>query len=237
VTRTQVDRRVDIVDHEGGHAVAVAGKVILTPRRRPLAVPTKGLAKAIAEEWRVHSKPDPRRMPMTALAATVLDRIGPERKTIESQLADYAETELLCHRAAEPAALAARQATMWQPLLDWLAAAHDAPLTITHGIFPRAHAPGSLLAIARLLAGIDPWTLGALALAVPASGSLVIGVALIDGRIDAGQAFEAAELEATYQIETWGEDGEAAARRAGIRADLAAALRFVQRLERATPPN
>ncbi len=45
--------------------------------------------------------------------------------------------------------------------------------------------------------------------------------------IDAEAAFDAAQLDESYQIERWGEDPEVARRRAAIKADLAAAARFL----------
>ena len=47
------------------------------------------------------------------------------------------------------------------------------------------------------------------------------------GRIDAAAAFEAAQLDQSYQIERWGEDPEAARRRAAIKAGLDAAERLM----------
>ena len=71
----------------------------------------------------------------------------------------------------------------------------------------------------------DDLALAALALAVKASGSLVIGLALGRGRLDAAGAFEAAELHETHQIEAWGEDAEATRRRTGVQTDLETAAR------------
>ena len=55
----------------------------------------------------------------------------------------------------------------------------------------------------------------------------VIALALFEGRLDADSAFAASQLDETFQIERWGEDEEAAARRAALRADLLAAGRFL----------
>ena len=46
------------------------------------------------------------------------------------------------------------------------------------------------------------------------------------------EAFEAAELDATFQIEQWGEDPEATRRRAAVRADLEAAQRLMALVRR-----
>ena len=86
-------------------------------------------------------------------------------------------------------------------------------------------------ALARALGGLDIWCLTALSVAVGVSGSLVIGLALLDRRLDPGGAFEAAELESTFEIEKWGEDMEATARRADLRAELGLAARFLSLLD------
>ena len=43
-------------------------------------------------------------------------------------------------------------------------------------------------------------------------------------------AFAASQLDETFQIEAWGEDSEAMARRQGLAADIAAAARFARLL-------
>ena len=88
----------------------------------------------------------------------------------------------------------------------------------------------SLAALGRDVERHDDMALAALATAVKASGSLVIALALGAGRLDPAAAFEAAELDASHQIEAWGEDPEAAKRRATVMNDLGAARRFLDLL-------
>jgi chaperone required for assembly of F1-ATPase len=49
----------------------------------------------------------------------------------------------------------------------------------------------------------------------------------MEGRLDAEGAFAASQLDESFQIERWGEDYEAADRRAALKADIATAARFV----------
>jgi len=56
---------------------------------------------------------------------------------------------------------------------------------------------------------------------------LVIALALLEGRLDAAEAFAAAQLDESFQIEAWGEDKEQAERRAALAAEITAASRFV----------
>jgi chaperone required for assembly of F1-ATPase len=226
-------REVAVVAAAAGFAVHLDTRPLKTPAGRPCELPTQALAEAVAAEWRAAApKPPPSgAIKLTQMAATALDRIAAHRAAIEAQLLAYAETELLCHRADHPPELAARQQAVWQPLLDWLAMRHDALLAPTVGIIARPQAPASLAALAAALAGLDAWRLSAVSVAVAASGSLVIGLALADGRLTAEGAFAAAELDATFQIEKWGEDEEARRRRAGVRQELELAERFLGLLD------
>ena len=67
-------------------------------------------------------------------------------------------------------------------------------------------------------------------MATAACGSLVIGLALIEGRRDAEEAFAASQLDESFQIEAWGEDAEQAERRRTLAADIQAAARFISLL-------
>jgi chaperone required for assembly of F1-ATPase len=58
-------------------------------------------------------------------------------------------------------------------------------------------------------------------------GSLVLGLALAEAQLNAAEAFALGSLEELFQAEQWGEDAEAAHRRAAVAADIALAERFV----------
>lgn len=226
---------VRIVPATGGFSVRLGDQPLRTPLGTEIVVPAEALAEAIAAELRAtgpvgSGKWRAEALPLTSMAGTALDRVGRHRADIEGQLLAYAEAELLCHRAEHPAELVARQSAVWQPLLDWLALRHDALLAPTTGILTKPQSAASLAALRAAIAGFDIWHLAGLSVAVAASGSLVIGLALADGRVDAAQAFAAAELDATYQIERWGEEAEAAQRRAAVRAELELAERFFRLL-------
>lgn len=216
---------------EGGFAVLLDGKPIKTPGGRLLTLPAAALAEAMAEEWRVQGEQVlPSSMPLTQLASTALDRVGPERSHITAQLINYAGTDLLCYRAETPADLVARQTAAWQPVLDWAAQSLDAPLVTTTGLAAVEQPADALAALERLLDAMDVWRLTAAQSAAAAMGSLILALALAEGRLDAEAAYEASQLDETYQIEQWGEDWEAADRRAALKADIQAAGRFLSLL-------
>ena len=216
---------------EGGWGVALDGRPVRTPARRELAVPSERLAAAIAAEWDAQD-PDirPETMPLTRLAATAIDRTAAERDKIVAEVANYAATDLVCYRAAHPPALAARQEAVWQKLIDWAAGRYDAGLAVTAGIVPVPQSPASLKAYATVVAAFDDFRLTALQAVTATCGSLVIALALHEGRLDAEAAFDASQLDETFQIEAWGEDAEATRRRAALAEDIRATARFLELL-------
>jgi chaperone required for assembly of F1-ATPase len=56
---------------------------------------------------------------------------------------------------------------------------------------------------------------------------LVLGLAVVDGRLDAAEALRLATLDETFQEGLWGFDAEAAARRARVAAEVAQAARLL----------
>lgn len=224
----RVYKSVAIRPAEGGWGVALDGRPLRTPAKRELSVPNEPLAAAIAAEWEAQQTDvHPETMPLTRLAATAIDRTADLRDKIAAEVANYAGTDLVCYRAEHPPALAARQEAVWQPLLDWAAGRYDAGLAVTAGIVPTAQSAASLKAFAAAVAALDDFRLTALQAATAACGSLVIALALLEGRLDAEAAFAASQLDETFQIEAWGEDEEAAKRRAALADDIAAAARFL----------
>ncbi|MGK9164745.1 ATPase [Inquilinus limosus] len=222
-------KTVTVVPAGDGFGIALDGKPIRSPAKADFILPSRALAEAVAAEWATQGDDVvPATMPLMQLAATAIDRVAPNRAHIIDTVSGYGGTDLLCYRAETPAALAERQKAAWQPLLDWAMTALDAPLTATSGIVHQPQPDSSLAALRAAVAAQDEWRLTALHQATALTGSLVLGLALLAGRIDADTAFELAELDASFQIERWGEDAEAAARRATLRAELQAAARLVE---------
>lgn len=211
----------------GGFAVRLDGREIRTPAKAPLVLPSAGLAEAVAGEWAAQGeRVEPASMPLMSLACTAIDQVAPNRAAVVGELLDYAGSDLLCYRAEHPEALMARQAEAWQPLLDWAARDLDAPLRVTCGIRHEPQPAAALAALGRVVEALDDFSLTALDSATRVSGSLIIAVALLRGRLGADVAFEVAELDGTFQIEHWGEDPEATRRRKSVHADLVAARRL-----------
>jgi len=214
---------------DGGFVVLLDGRPLKTQHGRPLLLASAKLATAIAGEWA--AQPDrlkPETMPITRLACAVVDRIGQGRQGVVEHAVKYGGTDLLCYRAAGPDVLARRQHAAWEPLLEWAATKLGARLTVTAGVVPVRQPAAALANLRRAVEALDDARLTALTAVAEASGSLVVALALVMGRIDAGEAAEVAQLDETWQSENWGDDTDAAARRQELAGEIAAAARFLE---------
>jgi chaperone required for assembly of F1-ATPase len=211
----------------------VDDKALKTPAGLELSLPTRALAEAIVAELAAagpQAHKNPAAMPNLRFAATALDRVSAARAETVEAVVSYGATDLLCYRAEDPADLVARQHLAWQPLLDWSTERFKATLVSVAGIMPAPQPPKALSALRSAVSVYDDMTLTGLAMAAQVSGSLILGLALVEGRIDGTEIFDLAELDETYQIEKWGEDDEAVNRRAIRRRDLTETAEFLRLL-------
>jgi chaperone required for assembly of F1-ATPase len=211
----------------GGFAVALDARLLRTPGGVALRVPTEALAAAIAAEWdAVEGEIDPRRLPLTRLANSAIDRVEPQRAAVVAAIAEYGATDLVCYRAERPEALAARQAAAWDPWLLWSRRSLGAPLIAVGGVMHRAQPPASLAALGRAVAAEGAFGLVALHDLVTLSGSLVLGLAVRRGALAPAAAWELSRVDEDWQAEQWGLDAEAEAAAAAGREAFMEAARF-----------
>lgn len=208
--------------------ILLDGKPIRPPLKKMLETPIQKLAEGIAAEWdaqREHIEAE--NMPLTRLLSTAIDRVGPERGMIEGELLRYVDSDLLCYRADHPADLVRRQNAIWQPVLDRLTAHYGVSMTVSHGVLPVAQPPEAHRSLRAAIGALDVLALTAFQAATGITSSLALSLAFVHGRLSADEVYAAAVLDETYQTERWGEDDEAAARRARIAFELQGIGRFI----------
>ena len=224
-------KKVEVEALEDGFAVVLDGRPVRTPMKSKLQLPSQRLASAVAEEWDAQTETiDLTSMALTGFANTALDRVRSRRKEVLDEIVGYADTDLLCYRAADPPDLVKRQEQEWQPHLDWLARIHGVKLVSTVGIVHVKQDVDALAAIRRVVGVRDDFTLTGLHVLMMGTGSFVLGLAVLEGALEASAAVAAGLLDEIYQAELWGEDPLLTERVEGLRRELLAAERFISLL-------
>lgn len=224
-------KQADCVACDGGWQVQLDGRPVKTPAKAPLVLPSESLARAIAAEWDAQDENIlPLTMPFTRSANAAIDRVVPQKAEVTEMLAAYGETDLLCYRAEQPVELIQRQAAAWDPLLDWAHECFGARLNVHNGVIFGAQPEDAVALLGAELSKLDAFELTAIHDLIAMSGSLVLGLAIIHGRIDSSEAWELSRLDEEWQIEQWGRDEEAAELAAKKREEFLQAERLFQLL-------
>jgi chaperone required for assembly of F1-ATPase len=229
----RVYKTVAVDEKDGRFRVLLDGRPVLTPLRKAVDMPTRALADAVAAEWDAQDPViEPEKMPLTRLVSTTLDGVAPGRDGYIAELMKYVDADLLCYRAAHPASLKNRQQAIWQPVLDWVEATHGVAFAVAEGLMPVRQSEKTVTALRAAIAALNDDQLTALQASAAITNSMALSLALTHGRVTAAEAFAAAVLDETFQMEQWGEDEEALDRRRNVEADLHAVGTYLDLLKR-----
>ncbi len=215
--------RASMNETPDGFAILLDDKSVRTPSRKQLIVPKREIAAAIVEEWEAQRDViNPMAMPLTRLANSVIDAVVDRVDAVADDIAKYFGSDLLFYRAGHPEALVAREAAQWDPVLFWAAEVLGAHFILAEGIM-HVRQPDQAVAAARAALPTDPWIIAALHLVTTLTGSALLALALMRGRLTADVVWAAAHVDEDWNGEQWGVDEEVAARRAARLVDFRAA--------------
>jgi chaperone required for assembly of F1-ATPase len=208
--------------------ILLDGRVVKTPAKRALQLPTRGAAEAVSGEWAAQSALiNPAQMPLTRFSNTAIDAVSEALGEVANDIVAYAGRDLLCYRAAAPPDLAQLQAAKWDPVLDWVAKTLGARFTVVTGVMPVDQPATALMPIAAALEPHDAFRLTALHVMTTLTGSALLALAQARGFLSSEDAWAAAHVDEDYQISLWGPDEEASERRARRTAEFQAACRLL----------
>ena len=226
-------KQAEMVSLEGGFSVHLDGRALKTPAKAALILPSPQMAEVIAGEF--NDQQDeivPDSMPIFSLASTVIDRILPQRDTLDDELTRYGLNDLICYRASddEDKELAAKQAQQWGAIQSWLAEDYGVVLQHFSGVMPQSQADNVAQKLPLIITPIDSWSYVALYRVTTLSGSFALGLAFRDKQLNVDDLMKHAFLDEYHQEEKWGADEWAVERRDNIETEFKDMWRFLELL-------
>ena len=217
-------------DENGSFVLTLDGRPARTPGRHPLALPTRVLGDALAAEWAAQQEfIDPATMPLTRIAYAAIDAVSQQMDAVREEIVKYAGSDLVCYRAGEPQSLVSMQAQHWDPVLDWARQDLGARFILSEGVMFAAQPDAAIAAIRQTVEAITvPTVLAGVHVMMTLTGSALLALAVLHGRLSAEEAWAAAHVDEDFQIRNWGEDAEAAARRVRRWSEMEAAARIAR---------
>lgn len=218
-------KSVDVNAGDDGFRIALDGRPVRSPGGLYLQVPTRSLGEQLAGEWRAQTEfIDPAAMPLTRLVNSAMDAVSREPGRVRADIVDFAGSDMLLYRAEGPEQLVERQNAAWDPVVAWAQSRLGGRLVLAGGIVHVEQDPETLDALDRLLLPLDALALTALHVVTTLTGSALLALALSEGYLTAAAAWDLAHLDEDWNMEHWGRDEEALARRAARHDDYRAAV-------------
>jgi len=203
-------KNVYVVSSETGYLIKLDDKILKTPAKKQMLLPTEALAKKVASEWDEQVEEiDPTTMPFTKSSNAALDKVSEQFEEVTSLLGEYGDTDLLYYRADSPPELQKRQKTGWDPIVNWAETTFKVQINCGTGIVYIAQNEKLISEIHIKINNLSIFELTAFYDMVSITGSLILGLAIINGRLSAEEAYQLSRIDEQWQLEQWGEDEEA----------------------------
>ena len=195
------------VDGTSLYKVYLDKRLLNTPNKKPLILPTKEMANHVVFEWESQGdKVDPLTMPYTRSANSSIDKVAPQIDEIRRLVTDYGDSDLICYRADRPKELVNRQEKVWSNLILWSASELNAPLNVFEGVVYSPQPTQSILEFKEKVSNLSIFQLCAFYDLVTISGSLVLSFSVIKNFLSLGNAWSACQVDEDWQQENWGID-------------------------------
>ena len=203
-------KNAHVVSSETGYLIKLDDKILKTPAKKQMLLPTEALAKKVASEWGEQVEEiDPTTMPFTKSSNAALDKVSEQFEEVSSLLGEYGDTDLLYYRADSPPELQKRQKTGWDPIVNWAENTFKVQINCGTGIVYIPQDAKLFSEINIKINSLSIFELTALYDMVSITGSLILGLAIINGRLSAEEAYQLSRIDEQWQLEQWGEDEEA----------------------------
>jgi chaperone required for assembly of F1-ATPase len=217
---------------DGGFVVTLDGRPVRTPGKKlPVIVPAAAIATAMAEEWAAQGEfIDPATMPMVRLINSAIESGEASIPAFREEIVKFAAGDLLLYRAESPQELVSEQELSWDKALVAIARHFRVSFQPTVGILHQPQPKATLDRLAESLADENLIVLTALVSITGLTGSGLLAMGLWNELVSPDQAWTAAHVDEDYQIAEWGQDEEAAERRAKRRVEFDTAVAVLDAL-------
>ncbi|CAL4974094.1 unnamed protein product [Urochloa decumbens] len=204
------DATVRLADDGNGWTVMLDYRTLKSPAKRPLKLPSRALAMAIAAEWEYQESDGirPFTMPLMKLACTALERVPLTRtKVIDNLIKKFHQDLVFCRSPADSEltiGVHQKQKEKIDPILDWVNTEFGFKTVVYTTFLGGKQDEGLTRAVETVLKKTTDCELASIDAMAAAAHSLVIPLAIFKERLGIEEAIELIRLEEDHQVDRWG---------------------------------
>ncbi len=183
-----------------GFHILLDGRAVKTKSGQELLVPSVDIAERIVLEWANQGDViDPQTMPLTQIVNTKIDHVLKNRAKMTSVILKYIDTDLLCYLASEPRELVELQKEKWGKCRSWFEGKSNYTLETTTGLVALSQPKGIHSFVSDYVSDLSDDEFTVLQIIVPLSGSLILGLAMVAGKITPQEVIDACFVEEDFK--------------------------------------
>ncbi|KAG8079541.1 hypothetical protein GUJ93_ZPchr0007g3183 [Zizania palustris] len=200
------DATVRRADDGNGWTVMLDYRTLKSPAKRPLKLPSRTLAMAIAAEWEYQESDGirPFTMPLMKLACTALERVPVTRTKVIDNLMKKFHQDLVFCRSPDDNELTIgvhqKQKEKFDPILDWVNTEFGFKPVVYTSFFGGKQDGELTQAVETVLKKTTDFELASIDAMAAAAHSLVIPLAIFRGKLRIEKAIELIRLEEDHQV-------------------------------------
>ena len=206
-------------------------KVLKTPLKRELVLPSLNLTKEIVKEWDQDLKIiNTESMFFYSLISTSLDKIIDNRNLYINDILDYIDTDLICYRAENPKELVELQKNKWDPIILLIEKYIGTKVHVFEGVLPKKQHSNVHVRLNNLINQFDIFEISVLHRITNITGSIFLSLCVLKKDISKNEIFELSFLDELWQEKNWGFDEENSQKRKEISIELNRSIIFLDSL-------
>lgn len=227
---------VSVEKSDKGFQILLDGRAVKRKSGAPLNCLNEKIANRVMAEWAEQGDEIiPDNMPFTQIENTRLDRVSSEREAMSVNVRKYLNTDLICYTVDAPKELVDLHKQCWTPWRSWFEKNFGATLQTTTNLAALKQENVAHQKVQDYIENLDDAYFTILQIVVPLSGSLIMGLAFIDGAANVDDVFNAAYVEETYKdkiydAEKYGHDPLTEKQQKATLRDLRAAFEYLSYL-------
>ena len=205
-------------------------KPFLTPAKNKILLPLNLIKSIIKELNNINDKITPELMPVFSFCLTAIDKVLPNRQTINNEILNYFITDALFYRDNKNINLKLEQERLYDPVIKIFEKNLKVNIVLSEYTLPVKQSDNANKKMFLFINEIDDFELTVLYQLVNISSSLILSYLLFNKIISSEVFLSLSFLEENFQEAKWGLEPDSIKKKSAISKNLNEVLHFLELL-------
>lgn len=193
--------RAEVAEVEDGWTFVLDGRHVMSEAGNDIIFPSRGVAELVAAEWDYQRDfIRPVTMPLMKLCSTASEQIPVDKLEMLHSFKGTLENDVVAQRNRDNPTIVRLQNKFYNPILLWMEEMWGDRLRLTEWVASRDQPFDLILDVLDHVALMDDWRFAMLDTLTTQTSSVMLPLAIVEGRMDLETALQASRIEVDWQM-------------------------------------